>query len=147
MFVWVGDDSRKMPNLCASSANKYVRPTHRPWRRCLPRLSPVAVAQSPMPAVSTLMAAASDQSSVPNERAEAFSQHLGAASTLPSHPAPSPPSAMNAACFLCTAKRLPETMVLASYLLPAEPAILHDVAAKKVLQLLEPLIAAQKGAS
>ena len=50
-------------------------------------------------------------------------------------------------CVLCTAKRLPETMVLASYLLPAEPAILHDVAAKKVLQLLEPLIAAQKGAS
>ena len=38
-------------------------------------------------------------------------------------------------------------MVLASYLLPAEPANLHDVAAKKVLQLLEPLIAAQKGAS
>ena len=64
----------------------------------------------------------------------------------PSHPAPTQRDERGF-CVLCTAKRLPETMVLASYLLPAEPAILHDVAAKKVLQLLEPLIAAQKGAS
>ena len=41
---------------------------------------------------------------------------------------------------LVTAKKLPNVMVLGSYQLPAEPAILHEVAAREVLKRLQPLL-------
>ena len=149
MFVWVGDDSRKMPNLCASSANKYVRPTRRPWRRSVPP----SRAQARCGAVPDACGQHPDGRSLgPVLGAQRARRGLLPAlrcrlnPPLTSGPQPTQRDERGF-CVLCTAKRLPETMVLASYLLPAEPAILHDVAAKKVLQLLEPLIAAQKGAS
>ena len=152
VFVWVGDDSRTMPNLSASSSNKYVRAllaARLSNLRCLAgcsntQLTAVLRPQSPMPAVSTLMTAAADQSSVPSERAEAFSQHLGQ-SLLRPRPAPYP--ALQASSYfpepsscLVTAKKLPNVMVLGSYQLPAEPAILHEVAAREVLKRLQPLL-------
>ena len=41
---------------------------------------------------------------------------------------------------LLAAKKLPDMMVLASYQLPAEPAILHEVVAKYILERLQPLL-------
>ena len=108
--------------------------------------SPPCRAQSPMPAVSTLMTAAAEQSSVPSERAEAFSQHLGQCFFAPKPRPTSPCSLLPASCFhepsscFVTAKKLPNVMVLGSYQLPAEPAILHEVAAREILTRLQPLL-------
>jgi hypothetical protein len=162
-FVWIGNDSRTMPNLSASSSNKYVRApasqTSAAGGAQTLRRMPAPLAQSPMPAVSTLMAAAAEQSSVSSERAEAFSQHLGQPTT-DRHPCvaaclASPRAHLRSflalfrkifsdtfavSCRYRSAKKLPNVMVLASYQLPAEPAILHEVVSKEVLKRLQPLV-------
>lgn len=91
VFVWVGDNSRTMPNLSASSSNKYVRTNKHMCTTCTSGVRTaehIAIMvhhlQSPMPAVSTLMTTTVEQSSVSTERAEAFCQHLGQYFFVPS---------------------------------------------------------------
>lgn len=91
-------------------------------QKAMPNLCAASTTKySPIPAVSTLMdqaattAGQSGSGGQLSERSEAFAQHL--------------------------AKKLGAgTMVTASYQLPSEPRLLHDVVQKKVAEMLLPLV-------